>query len=99
MGERVLSFEEALGVVLSRAREAQLGRATETVGIMDAPGRVLAVAVVADRDQPAFRRATRGMGMRCGRRILGGRCGWWGRCGRESIGRERWFGRVRQWRS
>jgi molybdopterin molybdotransferase len=26
---------------------------------MDAPGRVLAVAVVADRDQPAFRRATR----------------------------------------
>jgi molybdopterin molybdotransferase len=59
MGESVLHFEEALGVVLGHAREARVGRAAETVGIVEALGRVLAVAVVADRDQPAFRRATR----------------------------------------
>jgi molybdopterin molybdotransferase len=59
MGESVLHFEEALGVVLGHARDARVVRAAETVGIVEALGRVLAVAVVADRDQPAFRRATR----------------------------------------
>jgi molybdopterin molybdotransferase len=67
MAEVVLSFEEALGVVLAHAREARVNRAEETVGLLDALERVLAGAVVADRDQPAFRRATRdGYALRAG---------------------------------
>jgi molybdopterin molybdotransferase len=56
--ERVVSFDEALEMVLGEA--AQVAHpAMETVGITEAMGRVLAVAVLADRDQPPFDRSTR----------------------------------------
>jgi molybdopterin molybdotransferase len=58
VGERVLSFEQALDVVLEHARGVQAG-GDETVGLLDSVGRVLAERVLADRDQPPFDRATR----------------------------------------
>ncbi len=76
MGERVLSFEQALAVVLEQAAALQgLGR--ETVELLESVGRVLAEGVVADRDQPGFDRSTRdGFAVRavdCGRmmRVMG----------------------------
>ncbi len=54
----VLTFDEAMGVVLHHARRVS-ARATEEVLLLEARGRVLAQAVVADRDQPPFDRATR----------------------------------------
>ena len=67
MAESGLSFENALDVVLSHAHNARPGRGLETAGLGDALGRVLAVAVVADRDQPPFDRATRdGYALRAG---------------------------------
>jgi len=59
MAEIVLSFAEALEAVLSHARATQTARGSESVPLLDAAGRVLAQAVVADRDQPPFDRATR----------------------------------------
>ncbi len=54
----VLSFEDARQVVESHA--AQLHpRGRELLGLLDASGRVLAEAIHADRDFPAFPRATR----------------------------------------
>ena len=56
--ERVVSFDEALEIVLAEA--AKVGRpAVETVGISESVGRVLADTVAADRDQPPFDRSTR----------------------------------------
>ncbi len=62
----VLGFDDAMEVVRTRALDAGLraravrGQApTEEVKLLDARGRVLAEAVSADRDQPAFDRATR----------------------------------------
>ena len=60
----VLGFDEALEVVRLRALEAGLrvgaGQVrTEEVKLLEARGRVLAEAVVAERDQPPFDRATR----------------------------------------
>jgi len=58
MAEQVLGFDEALAVVLREA--AGLRRpGVERVGLLESRGRVLAEAVMADRDQPAFDRATR----------------------------------------
>jgi molybdopterin molybdotransferase len=59
MSERVLSFGEALDEVLTKARSTGVARAVETVELLEGVGRVLAAAVVADRDQPAFDRSTR----------------------------------------
>jgi len=56
--ERVVSFDAALNVVVQQA--ARLGRRTqEQVRLMESLGRVLAQAVMADRDQPPFHRSTR----------------------------------------
>ena len=76
MAERVLSFEQALAVVLEQAATLR-GVPGEVVGLLDAPGRVLSEAIVADRDQPGFDRSTRdGFAVRavdCGRmmRVMG----------------------------
>ena len=59
MSERVLPFEQALEEVLTQARSGGGARGVETVELLAGAGRVLASAVVADRDQPAFDRATR----------------------------------------
>jgi molybdopterin molybdotransferase len=54
----VVEFDEALEIVLGHA--AGLHRlSTETQGLLDCGGRVLAETVVADRDQPPFDRSTR----------------------------------------
>ena len=59
--ERVLDFEEALGVVLQQAGSARLGRppGRDRRELLGALGWVLAEDVVADRDQPGFDRSTR----------------------------------------
>ncbi len=61
MSERVLCFEDALDEVLTRAGSAAAtrGHAIETTELLSGAGRVLAAAVVADRDQPPFDRSTR----------------------------------------
>jgi len=61
VSERVLKFEDALEVVLAEARNAAVHRRllVEDVPLLEAVGRVLAEAVVADRDQPPFDRSTR----------------------------------------
>ena len=67
MSERVLRFEQALDEVLTHARLLEGKRAGETVELLAGAGRVLAAAVVADRDQPPFDRATRdGYAVRAG---------------------------------
>ena len=71
MSERVLRFEQALDEVLTHARLLGAERRVETVGLLAGAGRVLAAAVVADRDQPPFDRATRdGYAVRAGEREL-----------------------------
>jgi molybdopterin molybdotransferase len=59
MGERVLGFAEALGEVLEHARALDRVLGVERVALLECAGRVLAEAVVADRDQPGFDRSTR----------------------------------------
>ena len=59
MAEVILGFEQALQVVLTHAESAGSRRGAESLGLVEALGRVLAAAVVADRDQPPFDRATR----------------------------------------
>ena len=54
----ILSFEEARHVVERHAAQAH-ARGTENVDLLAACGRVLAEALVADRDFPPFRRAMR----------------------------------------
>ena len=67
MSERVLAFEQALEEVLTHAGSLAGGRRIERAGLLAAAGRVLAAAVVADRDQPPFDRATRdGYALRAG---------------------------------
>ncbi len=56
--DQLLSFPDALDVVLAHARVVPQPT-TETVALVEAQGRVLAEAVVADRDQPPFDRSTR----------------------------------------
>ena len=57
-GERVLDFDEALEIVLRQAAWARRPR-LERVPLEEAVGRVLAVPITADRDQPPFDRSTR----------------------------------------
>ncbi len=54
----VMEFDAALAVVLREAERLPLGE-METVALPVARGRVLAKAVLADRDQPPFDRSTR----------------------------------------
>ena len=58
MEARLLGFVEALEVVLHHAARVRVTGA-EKVGLLASAGRVLAEEVRADRDQPAFDRATR----------------------------------------
>jgi molybdopterin molybdotransferase len=55
---RIVSFEVARHLVEQYAR-ANIPQQTETVELLAGLGRVLAETIVADRDQPAFDRATR----------------------------------------
>ena len=67
MSERVLRFEQALDEVLTHARSLGARCGVETVELLAGAGRVLAAAVMADRDQPPFDRATRdGYAVRAG---------------------------------
>lgn len=59
MSERVLTFEQALAEVLTHANLLVGVREIETLELLDGAGRVLAEAIVADRDQPPFDRSTR----------------------------------------
>jgi molybdopterin molybdotransferase len=54
----VFSFEEARRIVESQATGVQ-ARESETLGLLEAAGRVLAEWIVADRDFPPFPRSTR----------------------------------------
>lgn len=58
---RVLDFDAALDEVLRHAAELRgsEGGAPEEVPLLESPGRVLARAITADRDQPPFDRSTR----------------------------------------
>lgn len=55
---RVVSFDAALEMVLAQTAKLET-RPTEQVRLEDSRGRVLAEAVMADRDQPPFPRSTR----------------------------------------
>jgi molybdopterin molybdotransferase len=59
MSERILTFEQALDEVLMHARSREHTCKVETVELLAGAGRVLAAAVIADRDQPPFNRSTR----------------------------------------
>src|ERR1019366_6382615 len=54
----VVDFEEALAIIQATARTFAVPQ-MEQVALLDSVGRVLAQAVAADRDQPAFDRSTR----------------------------------------
>jgi molybdopterin molybdotransferase len=56
--ERIVSFDEALEIVLAQAKLIQ-PLAVEAVALVESTERVLAASVVADRDQPPFDRSTR----------------------------------------
>jgi len=79
VSDTVLPFGDALGVVLAQAGAVARPLAVEAVSLLEAVGRVLAEAVVADRDQPPFDRSTRdGYAVRsadvaagCGLRVVG----------------------------
>jgi len=79
VSDTVLPFGDALGVVLAQAGGVARPLAVEAVSLLEAVGRVLAEAVVADRDQPPFDRSTRdGYAVRsadvaagCGLRVVG----------------------------
>lgn len=58
--ERILSFEDARQLVRAQAELVRAGqKQTEEVSILGSLGRVLAETIMADRDFPAFPRATR----------------------------------------
>ncbi|HTH52766.1 MAG TPA: gephyrin-like molybdotransferase Glp [Edaphobacter sp.] len=56
--ENVVSFEQALEIVLQHASEVRQPE-MEKVALMESLGRILAVPIRADRDQPPFDRSTR----------------------------------------
>ncbi len=56
---KVLEFEEARQIVLDVVRALEKKRQPETVPLEQAHGRILASALVADRDYPALRRSLR----------------------------------------
>jgi molybdopterin molybdotransferase len=57
-GEKVVSFDEALAIVQTESAGVT-PISTETVTITNCLGRVLSIAIRADRDQPPFHRSTR----------------------------------------
>ena len=59
MAEHIVDFEEALRLVLEAARSVPRQPSTKPVDLLASLGRVLAEPIHADRDQPAFDRATR----------------------------------------
>lgn len=59
MADSVLGFEEAVALVLEHAARLGAPAEAETAELSEARGRVLAEALRADRDMPAFARATR----------------------------------------
>jgi molybdopterin molybdotransferase len=59
MTETILPFDQALAVILAHAADARPTRALETLPLLEAAGRVLGTAILADRDQPPFDRSTR----------------------------------------
>lgn len=68
----VVDFDEALAIVQAEARTFG-ARRVEDAGLLDCVGRVLAQAVKADRDQPAFDRSTRdGFAVQAGPLASGG---------------------------
>jgi molybdopterin molybdotransferase len=56
--ERIVSFDEALEIVLAQAKLIK-PQAVEAVALVESTGRVLATSLMADRDQPPFNRSTR----------------------------------------
>ena len=54
-----LEFEQARQIVIETVRALQATRKIETVALEHAHGRVVAAAVIADRDYPAMRRSLR----------------------------------------
>jgi molybdopterin molybdotransferase len=64
----VVGFDEALEMVAAQAAMVDAG-ATETVGLLECLGRVLAEDVKADRDQPPFDRSTRDGFAVCSREV------------------------------
>lgn len=67
MSEKVLTFEQALEAVLAHAHSMAVAHKVENVALLEGAERVLGAAVVADRDQPAFDRATKdGFALRAG---------------------------------
>ena len=59
MTETILPFDQALAVVLAHAADVRPTRALDTLALLEAAGRVLGTAILADRDQPPFDRSTR----------------------------------------
>jgi molybdopterin molybdotransferase len=59
LAEQVLEFAEALAQVLRQAASVAAPREAGRVALSDAPGRVLAAAMRADRGQPPFDRSMR----------------------------------------
>jgi molybdopterin molybdotransferase len=55
----VVDFEQALEIVLSRAKAAARVPEVEQLPLLEARARVLCAALLADRDQPPFDRSTR----------------------------------------
>ena len=73
----LLSFADALSLVLASAGTVVPAGDAEEIDLQDAGGRVLAVPLVADRDQPPFHRSTRdGFAVQAGfsgdRTVVGG---------------------------
>ena len=68
----VVDFDEAIAIVQTAGRTLSLP-AVEEIALLDCVGRVLALAVAADRDQPAFDRSTRdGFAVRAKAVVAGG---------------------------
>jgi molybdopterin molybdotransferase len=59
MSNSTLTYEAALAEVLAHAANLAAPASTETLPLLDTPGRTLAQSVLADRDQPPFDRSTR----------------------------------------
>jgi molybdopterin molybdotransferase len=55
----IVDFEQALQIVLAQAKSAARPAPTEDLPLLEAQSRVLAAALLADRDQPPFDRSTR----------------------------------------
>ena len=75
--EKIIAFEEAVALVAKASGLSAKVTGTEMVSLLDTPGRVLATAILADRDQPPFDRATRdgfavrAAGLPAGLRVVG----------------------------